>query len=61
MKRDPDYPFWLAFHRALIALAKVIETHKLTPPEKPRLFRSRRGRPFHRVSATELLDLVERR
>jgi hypothetical protein len=58
MKHDPDYLFWLAFHRALIALAKVIETHKLKPPVKPRLYRSRRGRPFRRVSARELLDRI---
>jgi hypothetical protein len=61
MHKDPDYLFWLAFHRALMALAKIIETHKLTPPVKPRLFRSRRGRSFQRVSATELLDLIEHR
>jgi hypothetical protein len=60
MNRDPDYPFWLALHRALIALASVIETYKLKakPPAKPRLFRSRRGRPFQRVSARELLDRI---
>jgi hypothetical protein len=58
MKHDSDYMFWLALHRALIALAKVIETHKLTPPVKPRLLRSRRGRTFQRMSARELLDRI---
>jgi hypothetical protein len=60
MKRDPDYVFWLAFHRALIAMAKVIETHKLKPPPRPKLQRSRRGREYQRVSATQLLEAVER-
>jgi hypothetical protein len=60
MKQDPEYLFWLAFHRALIAMARVIETHKLKPPVKPRLLRSRRGRLYQRLSASELLQRIER-